>query len=76
MYNDRQVLTLVTFLQHHSKKDMDEKQKELQEQSAPLKNTDNAFVQVGSTGAPVIPNTSQEGSEEEKNHTDPSLENR
>jgi hypothetical protein len=55
---------------------MDEKQKELQEQSAPLKNTDNAFVQVGSTGAPVIPDTSQERSEEEKNHTDPSLENR
>lgn len=35
---------------------MDNKDK-LQEQDAPLKNNDDAFVQVGQNGEPVIPET-------------------
>ena len=36
---------------------MDSNEKKLQEQQAPGKNTDHAFVQVGSDGHPVIPHT-------------------
>jgi hypothetical protein len=38
----------------------------LHEQSAPLKNTDQAFVQVGKDGAPVIPEHTNTPSQEEK----------
>jgi hypothetical protein len=36
------------------------------EQQAPEKNTDNAFVQVGKDGEPVIPNTDQKKTDIEK----------
>lgn len=41
---------------------MDEKDNLLQEQSAPLKNTDHAFVKVGQDGEPIIPNQEEESS--------------
>lgn len=34
---------------------MDEKDNRFQEQQAPLKNTDQAYVQVGHDGEPVLP---------------------
>ena len=34
---------------------MNNDENKLQEQKAPVKNTDNAFVQVGEDGAPKIP---------------------
>lgn len=37
---------------------MEDKEKTLQEQNAPLKNNDKAFVQVGANGEPVIPQQS------------------
>ena len=33
---------------------------EFQEQEAPVKNTDDAFVQVGKDGSPVIPSVEKE----------------
>ncbi len=51
---------------------MDKKNHELQEQEAPLKNTDNAFVKVGDDGKPVMPeeeSTVQEEDEEEEKHS-------
>lgn len=46
---------------------MDNKDK-LQEQAAPLKNNDDAFVQVGENGEPVIPevNEKEKGLAEEQ----------
>lgn len=38
---------------------MEKDQKILDEQQAPLKNSDNAFVQVGKNGEPVIPETAE-----------------
>lgn len=38
----------------------DQKDQILAEQKAPLKNTDHAFVQVGSDGEPVMPKQEQE----------------
>lgn len=51
---------------------MDEKNKNqqhdrLEEQQAPLKNTDHAFVQVGRDGEPIIP---QRSSDEERQKDD------
>ena len=43
---------------------MDTNDKKLQEQKAPEKNTDHAFVQVGSDGHPVIPQTGTEAKQE------------
>lgn len=34
---------------------MDQKNTDLREQDAPQKNTDQAFVQVGQDGSPVVP---------------------
>ena len=48
---------------------MEKNEKALQEQQAPLKNTDKAFVQVGKDGEPVIPQNA-----ENKNHNDKSEE--
>jgi hypothetical protein len=39
---------------------MEEKENNLQEQQAPLKNSDDAFVQVGKDGAPVMPETTEQ----------------
>ncbi len=40
---------------------MENNDQKLQEQEAPLKNHDNAFVQVGKNGEPVIPKETTEG---------------
>ena len=45
---------------------MENNDKNLQEQQAPLKNTDNAFVQVGKDGEPVIPQTADDKNTGEK----------
>jgi len=45
---------------------MDKEQTRLEEQLAPLKNTDNAFVKVNEDGSPLMPEVSQEGKQEEK----------
>lgn len=47
-------------------KDQQPHRDRLEEQHAPLKNTDHAFVQVGRDGEPVIP----QRSEEETTHDD------
>jgi hypothetical protein len=39
---------------------MEKNENQLQEQQAPLKNHDDAFVQVGKNGEPVIPKTTEE----------------
>lgn len=39
---------------------MDEKKRILEEQDHPLKNTDDAFVQVGRDGEAVVPRSAEE----------------
>jgi len=39
---------------------MDNKERQMEEQDHPLKNTDHAFVKVGKHGEPVIPETAKE----------------
>jgi hypothetical protein len=55
-----------------------EKEKEnLQEQEAPLKNTDNAYVKVGKDGAPEFPDKEKEkGKEEEKQESTTTIHKR
>jgi hypothetical protein len=48
----------------------EQKDQLLTEQKAPLKNTDHAFVQVGSHGEPVIPAHEQEEREQQKREED------
>ena len=43
---------------------MDNNQKR-EPQEAPLKNTDNAFVQVGADGSPAMPQTNQQDQQED-----------
>ena len=45
---------------------MENNDKNLQEQQAPLKNTDNAFVQVGKDGEPVIPQSAEDKKSDDK----------
>ena len=47
-----------------------DKDKKFPEQEAPGKNTDNAFVQVGEDGSPVIPSTTEETGEEQQDTGD------
>jgi len=47
------------------KESPDDKEINLEEQKAPLKNTDNAFVIVSENGSPVMPEVSK-GSKEKK----------
>lgn len=42
---------------------MEKKQSKFDEQAAPEKNTDNAFVQVRKDGSPAIPNTQKNTAE-------------
>ena len=42
---------------------MENNDNKLQEQQAPLKNSDNAFVQVGHNGEPVRPQTDEKKDE-------------
>lgn len=46
------------------------------QQEAPIKNTDNAFVQVGKDGHPVIPKTADEKKEVEEQKTESASERR
>lgn len=46
---------------------MAKEKKNLREQEAPLKNTDNAFVKVGKDGAPVMPERQEEDKHEQNN---------
>ncbi len=43
---------------------MENDKKILEEQEAPLKNSDHAFVQVGKDGHPVFPQTSEDKKDE------------
>ena len=45
---------------------MDKNQDNLQEQDAPLKNTDHAFVRVNKDGTPSIPKTAENDKGEKK----------
>ncbi|MDQ3278154.1 MAG: YTH domain-containing protein [Bacteroidota bacterium] len=47
---------------------MEKHEKILEEQTAPLKNNDDAFVKVGKDGQPVIPET---GEQKEESSTNP-----
>ena len=38
-----------------------------EQQEAPTKNTDNAFVKVGKDGAPVVPNVQKENDDRQSN---------
>ncbi|MBA2744618.1 MAG: hypothetical protein H0U44_00195 [Flavisolibacter sp.] len=54
-------------------KEKDQISNDFQEQDAPLKNTDNAFVQVGTDGVPQIPNENEKAPSEEnakESHSD------
>lgn len=55
---------------------MDKKDNELQEQHAPLKNTDKAFVKVGHEGEPVIPENTNSKQEEPKEDRSADLDKR
>ena len=44
---------------------MDTKEKKFEEQDHPLKNTDQAFVQVGKDGEPVFPKQTNDNREEQ-----------
>lgn len=50
---------------------MDKRENALQEQDHPLKNTDNAFVQVGADGQPVIPEQAERNAEPDQLQEDP-----
>jgi len=45
---------------------METNDKKFEEQDHPLKNTDNAFVQVGKDGSPVIPGNAEDKKTNEK----------
>ena len=53
-----------------------EDNKKFPEQEAPVKNTDNAFVQVGEDGQPVIPSGTDLKTDIEKEENPNSLEDR
>ena len=50
--------------------------REFIEQEAPEKNTDNAFIEVGADGSPVIPNASDKKTDDEKDQNATTLEKR
>ena len=54
---------------------MNEKNK-FPEQEAPGKNTDNAFIQVGEDGEPVVPHTSETKTDIEKEEGSTTLDKR
>ena len=47
---------------------MDKEQIKLEEQEAPLKNTDRAFVKVSEDGSPVIPRDSEKENKDKDIH--------
>lgn len=66
----------IKFLCAIEKQVMDKKDNELQEQQAPLKNTDKAFVKVGHEGEPVIPENTGNKQEEPKQDRSPESDKR
>jgi hypothetical protein len=55
-----------------NEKNKNEQRDRLEEQQAPLKNTDHAFVQVGRDGGPVVPQKANlEGEREKDDLRDP-----
>ena len=52
---------------------MDKNEKLATEQEAPLKNSDDAFVQVGHDGSPVFPTEEADEKELSRSSTQPSL---
>lgn len=46
---------------------MEKKPTRFEEQQAPIKNTDNAFVKVSKDGSPVIPDVSKDKSKKVRN---------
>ena len=50
---------------------MERDENKLQEQEAPLKNTDNAFVQVNKDGTPLMPTSSNETEEGKRKDENP-----
>jgi hypothetical protein len=48
---------------------MDNNKENLQEQEAPLKNTDNAYVKVGKDGAPEFPETDKSTEDKKEDRT-------
>jgi hypothetical protein len=48
---------------------MEKNKENLQEQEAPLKNTDNAYVKVGKDGAPEFPDKEKEKEENDNERT-------
>jgi hypothetical protein len=46
------------------------------EQEAPAKNTDNAFIQVGEDGSPVVPSTEDKKADIEKKDESTKLDKR
>jgi hypothetical protein len=55
---------------------MDKKKDRLQEQDAPLKNTDHAFVRVNKDGTPFIPKSAEKNKAEKKEREKPDKSNR
>jgi hypothetical protein len=55
---------------------MEKNENQLQEQQAPLKNHDDAFVQVGKNGEPVIPKTTEEEDSPLRDGEQTTLDNR
>lgn len=53
---------------------MDKKHIQLEEQEAPLKNTDKAFVKVNKDGSPSIPGTDEKRHEEKETEVTPQKE--
>ncbi|WP_018613247.1 hypothetical protein [Segetibacter koreensis] len=50
--------------------------REFIEQEAPEKNTDNAFIEVGANGSPVLPGASDKKTDIEKDQSSTTLDKR
>lgn len=55
---------------------MENNENKFQEQQAPLKNHDDAFVQVGKNGEPVIPNVVEQDEQEKQDEKTTTLDKR
>jgi hypothetical protein len=54
------LMYLACYTVHLKNKIMENKERKMEEQDHPLKNTDHAFIKVGKHGEPVIPETAKE----------------
>ncbi|HVK97088.1 MAG TPA: hypothetical protein VM368_04680 [Flavisolibacter sp.] len=55
---------------------MDKNNTKFEEQKAPAKNTDNAFVQVSTDGSPSIPQHNEDEKPQDQQQDEPGFENR